>query len=135
MRDIIFRGKRLEPNELYINQWVYGFFTRCDKSGNCYITTQTNVGGAHQHKVYPESIGQYTNKKDEYAKEIYEGDLLLIEIHDFNTGKIIASETCEVMFKGDRFGVKFGNAQEFTGLCDFSNTTFEVVGNVFESKE
>ena len=57
MRDILFRGKRLDNGE-----WVYGFYC-----------------------VDPSTVGQYTGLKDKNGKRIFEGDI--IRTHYANTRK------------------------------------------------
>lgn len=57
MRDILFRGKRLNNGE-----WVYGFYC-----------------------VDPSTVGQYTGLKDKNGKRIFEGDI--IRTHYANTRK------------------------------------------------
>lgn len=76
---------------------------------------------------------QYTGLKDKNNKEIYEGDILSIEIKDKTIkGKIIASGNTVVEYKDCKFGVVWGWHRDFTGLDGFYNTTFEVIGNVYE---
>lgn len=87
---------------------------------------------------------QYTGLKDckrtaEYpdGQPIYEGDILQINIMDWNRpGNIIASGNAAVEYRGCTFGVEWGFSLEFSGLDEFSNNcTLEVIGNVFDNPD
>ena len=78
---------------------------------------------------------QYTGLKDVNVVEIYEGDIIKIQINDWSTGKILILANEVVEFKNGKFGFKWGHYRDFSTFDGFSNTTFEVIGNIYENPE
>lgn len=93
MREILFRGKRLDNGE-----WVEGgyFF----HYGECRIVAEGTVSDYIIHyPVDPSTVGQFTGLLDEKGKRIFEGSVITS-----HTGKI--------------FEVKFGQHEDVEGISE-----------------
>lgn len=140
MREIgKFRGKWLDDGE-----WVYGYFTRWEERNACYITSQTNTGGAHPWQVDPETVGQYTGLKDKNGKEIWEGDVLKGDQYPFTNEGIVNYYAVVVWFEDSpAFGIYTAKAKnaEVRGISegntdymeDWDPSQWEVVGNIHDN--
>ena len=131
MREILFRGKRLDNGE-----WVYGSFCMdafeqfnglCGVDGFIRLYDKTK-GKMQSHEVERETVSQYTGLKDKNGKRIFEGDIWNCKGY---IGLIIwcNEESCfEAVYEID--GMQFANA-----VSDIRAKTVEVIGNVHDNPE
>ena len=129
MREIKFRGKRIDNGE-----WVYGYFTRNDESGRCYITTQSKTGGAHPREVDPATVGQCTGLKDMHGVKLYEGDIMGFHAYGYYYIGVVQYSNA-----GAAFGVKCKTASE-TETCPYldvaiNNHRAVKIGNIHDNPE
>ena len=118
MRDILFRGKRVDNGK-----WTEGYFFKSwDKvfllwgmTGDC----------PNMEEVKLETVGQYTGLCDKNGKKIFEGDILLKGFE-------------KVLVKWNANQCRWGIYSDGYEICGFNESTqeyFEVISNIYDDKE
>ena len=139
MREILFRGKRLQGGE-----WVEGYFFKSDinkkerESGKATIIftpdcdTFIMVPECHNSfMVVSDTVGQYTGLKDKNGKRIFEGDV----------AKVLQGKDKGIAYVGFENGAfmlypKTGNIYERTLWSYWYNDwDVEVIGNIYDNPE
>ena len=140
MRDILFRGKRVDNGE-----WVEGYLfddgivdSKRMFIGSLVITEHKGQGedvwdiGHAFYEVIPETVGQYTGLTDKNEKKIFEGDIV-----DCWSEGVNAQGT--VQQRKDGLWIIYPAWQKHImwGLCpdEYSHTTVEVIGNIHDNPE
>ena len=138
MREILFRGKRIDNGE-----WVEGsYFKQEEYYGDpeikhCIITSIEVLSfdqALEYYEVIPETVGQYTGLKDKNGKKIFEGDVTKHQFifHDefyeigFGFGSFYHRQIQEQMLYGTSF-----DDNEF----GIDSESMEIVGNIHDNPE
>lgn len=133
MREIIFRGKRVDNGE-----WVYGVphFTSAVSTVMVTSALPSPQHGEPYHFsatafwVDPATVGQYTGLTAN-GKRIFEGDIIEgLFLHERPVAGVVA-------FHEGAFGVKWmrGNVDEFNAFTSCCNVKWEAIGNVADNPE
>ena len=123
MRDILFRGKRMDNGE-----WVYGFYChvprgRLDRDEHLIQTVKKSGKMGMLHCVDPSTVGQYTGLKDKNGKRIWEGDVLTVD-REVGCFELKFNEnTAMFIMDGDAIRASFNI---------FGTDEVEVVGNIHD---
>ena len=130
MREILFRGKRVDNGE-----WVYGLLCRVGDTYANIVRKDTGV----LYSVLTNTIGQCTGLTDKNGKKIFEGDILKI-VHKYQSPfdddtKEYTDITTDVVFFDDE-GLCFSYGKSpFLCVADNVTAEYEVVGNIHDNHE
>lgn len=137
MRDILFRGKRVDNGE-----WVYGYYVRYDDEHYIFPQEEVNkgidLGGSldccQMHEVDPETVGQYIGKRDVNGTKIFEGDILEREYYKGRTERIV------ICFEDTSFAYYYDDFRNCSDPIDdneygISLSYWNVAGNIHDKKE
>ena len=137
MREILFRGKRLDNGE-----WIEGNYSFAD----CFAKHQHYIfqNKAFEHAVDPSTVGQFTGLLDEHGKRIFEGDLLngfsypflrdnahnyFAEVVWFENSPAFGLVVHKNPLSAVR-GISAGNADY---MEDFDESDWEIIGNIHDN--
>lgn len=131
MREILFRGKRLDNGE-----WIQGDLVQFLPHGIVRIVTQEPP--YKDAEVDSDTVGQFTGLTDKNGKKIFEGDIIHLEYSQVFFGGVYFGEyTAEVSYKEGCFitdGINNGDEIE-TPLSGFDNDELEIIGNIHDNPE
>lgn len=141
MREILFRGKRLDNGE-----WIEGWYAPLVCNDKTIIPCIRNKNGTDK-EVIPETVGQFVELVDKNDKKIFEGDVLRGFAYPFRDGDGEHNYYAEVVWfenspafgfithknpKSNVRGISEGNCEY---MEDWEASLWEVIGNVYDDKE
>src|SRR5699024_7155546 len=134
MREILFRGKRVENGE-----WVYGYYAKyrniVSEDYTAILQFDKEDGGVVYSDgvtaVIPETVGQYTGLTDKNGKKIFEGDIVFYDVFGCMRKRVVkfSTECGSCGCCGDPF-----EGAGFMALGVDLNVS-EVIGNIYDNPE
>ena len=139
MREILFRGKRINNGE-----WVYGNYCGAEYfegDGIEHLIIEISRNGSSAH-IIPETVEQYTGLTDKNGKKIFEGDIVKADDYIFvvkfgKCGGVANAENFgyigfyfEAFSESTKLSAKYGLRDD---ICYF--TDIEVIGNIHDNPE
>lgn len=125
MREILFRGRRLDGGE-----WVYGYYV-----GPAGVTDDHEICDANditgcRYDVDPSTVGQYTGLIDKNGVKIFEGDIIRGEGSKAKTDNFVIrwSEPCCGFSAGEE-------KRTWPNLNQATINGYEVIGNINDNPE
>ena len=129
MKQILFRGKRIDNNE-----WVHGFYfeSLADGMKHCYIKYETWDEGFVTYEVIPEPVNQFTDLCDKNGNKIFEDDIVRFYDKDWT-----ASGIATVDFENGKWKINGHYTTKLSSMVwlDLYRTGFEyeVIGNIYDN--
>lgn len=117
MREIKFRGKRIDNGE-----WIYGYYVQGASNGsNRILKHGVAEYNSYPVEVDPNTVCQFTGQFDMYFHEIYENDIFRnLKGYDyvikFKNGAFLYSD--DFIFDDSALGLKVGNIYDNPELID-----------------
>ena len=117
MREILFRGKRVDNGE-----WIYGQLW-VNRTGTR-ETAHIFLDDGDMEEVEPSTVGQYTGLNDKNGVKIFEGDTI-------HSGEVI----CNVVYKDGAFMIRRTNGGGEYKIIIACQAKFEIIGNIHDIPE
>lgn len=128
MREILFRGKRVDTGE-----WVYGNYvqkidpTKVEPTFWCCFVHDMALS---MYEVTKETIGQFIGLSDKNGKKIFEGDIC-----NFKYDKTVRTEPVCYLDAAFTLGSCIGLRESQTDYYIKIRSSLEIVGNIYDNPE
>ena len=125
MREILFRGKRIDNDE-----WVEGCGIIATENWVSIFTViddiDENSSEVNEIEVLPETVGQYTGLTDKNGDKIFDSDVVDILTENEEVGIVTYDEGCFYV-KADGFSIDFRN--------NINGNDLLIIGNIHDNPE
>ena len=137
MREILFRGKRIDNGE-----WVDGFYVCLNGKEHRIYSGYAETDCGHYYPdcwtIDPKTVGQFTGLTDKNGKKIFEGDIILFEDESPSNYEYHDSTEMrcgEIKFDDGQFYFTNRIVVEMEDLLYYGTIDVEVIGNIHDNPE
>ena len=149
MREILFRGKRIDNGE-----WTYGYYVEAKHRWHKYgihkewIVCSAAANGGwfalhEKHAVKDSTVGEYTGMTDKNGKKIFEGDICLVKSPRGTYSYTMRVAWDSSFFNGwvgsmyatDEESTRYCEQAQFEQFTDYEAKCCEVIGNAYDNPE
>lgn len=134
MREILFRGKRVDNDE-----WITGNYVKAGYHWHKYgkhedwiVTSAIQNGGfiniCGRGAVIPETVGQFTGLTDKNGKKIFEGDIV-------KHSGIVGVIRFDMFFATFLIFEDKDHAERLENTKRYGEYELQVIGNIYDNKE
>ena len=116
MREILFRGKRVDNDE-----WIYGDLLQHNEQTLIVTHSNENLEDNFDENVQPETVGQFTGLKDKNGTKIFEGDVLR-----YNSG------IAKVIYEDYMFMAESEGSEAIDEMFIYEWNNCEIIGNIHD---
>lgn len=127
MREILFRGKRLDNGK-----WEYGDLVHDDRNG-VYVFPNDAENLYLEYEVAPDTVGQYTGLTDKNGTKIFDGDIIALNPRRYANKRVFYYSRCASFNMTSNLDVQ--KACEIQPMFDDDCDRFEVIGNIHDNPE
>ena len=127
MREYIFRGKQKAGD--WVGDWIFGdliYYSDCKHAS-------ISPDEEHCWAVDPDSVGQFTEKKDIKKRNIFEGDILLVKSKNPYWSKFNSKHV--VMWGNDGWILKDWGTSDPGLYHILMMYNCEIIGNIYDNPE
>lgn len=126
MREILFRGERLDNGE-----WKYGSYVYQYGCHEILLERCEGEYGFDHYSVDPATVGQYTGLKDKHGKRIFEGDIVTAYVYEAEyENEYLSNTPIKVTWCSGYFFPFYLNGCWRSGVSDI-----EIIGNIHDNPE
>ena len=121
MREILFRGKRIDNGE-----WTEGYLFK--QWNRTFLLWGMTGDIPNMTEVIPETVGQFTGLTDKNGKKIFEGDVVE---YAGSCGEIVFVERRWAFMSRERDMY----CEWLSNLPQYGTGIVEIIGNIYDNKE